>query len=416
MIKYLIAMLLLAVPAVTFGQRIVTPELDRTLRSLVPDLEDEKLEKMLRTDPSVVYYTINEMPRAMQAGGSNGSVRLGFHRVDHNFSGDDDPTFHSSRRPHGEGGNANIDFPWRMDVPGGTHRCTNVTSFKAFLLPKQSDGRPWPIVWFHRNLENPISGAGFDKGYAWLFPKDTRFFEFIVQTSPEGHSYVFEVRERIRMSDYWDVEVYRPFPTLGSYIDGIKKLRPNWRDNQDLVDYLSAVKKSDVVGQTLTDKYLNRSKSAFSVTAGVSVMPDCKDNQLTYDLLVKSVWQASMGEVWDYGDHDAHAPSYEGDGFQIVPKGYDGTYLGTDANSCMNCHESTNTHARVFDRERGWYGYVSGSDGIISWHPCEPSSLGKGEVGRRAVWRRTFVEAGIWAQYDPAKHPAEMYTRIPSIK
>ena len=404
--------------------RLMSEAKDRDLRSFIPDLVDDEAERILKEDPSTVYYSIQEMPRAFQFAGGNGRIRTSFHWAGFNFSGDNDPPFYSSSRPHGTDGNANVDFPWRMDTPGGTHRSRNVTSFKACWLPKYRDGdgktKPYPIVWFTQNLQNPISGSGFDPAYGWIHPSGTRFFEVLLQYGPNGMAYVFEIRERRREIDLWEVEIHRPFPTAQSLAARVKELRPNWQSVPQLNRYVGHLEDNTTVKRATIEDRVNRTQRAFHVAAGVDLLPDVGDDDLVSELLMTTQFGLAGGEAWKIGNDSsppAFAASYEGRGFNIVPAGYDGTFMGTDRKSCMKCHESTNVHARLFDRGRGWYGYVSGSDGIISMTLADPRTIQANGAGQAPVrWRESFVQTGMVEQFNAQRHPNTVYRRIKGLK
>jgi hypothetical protein len=398
--------------------RIVSADKDKMYREFIPDLADDEAEAILKDDPSTVYYSIKEMPRAFQFAGANGEIRTSFHWSGHNFSGDDDPMFHSSRRPHGEGGNANVFFPWRADVPGGTHRCGNVTSFKAMWLPKQGNGKPYPIVWFHQNLRNPISGAGFDPAYGWIYPIGTRFFEVLVQHGPNGFSYVFEIRERRREATQWEVEVHRPFPTAASLAERIAELRPNWEEDPALTSLMQVLNDTSTVRYSKIEDRHNNDIRAFHVAAGTDRLPEIKNDDLVAELLQTTAFKYAKGEAWKPGNDKsppAFAASFEGKTFHVVPSGYDGTFLGTDSKSCMKCHESTNVHARLFSRVHGWYGYVGGSDGIISFTIADPRYIRADGRNGPVQFREAFVNAGMIERFDPARHVNQVYRRIQGL-
>lgn len=413
----LVFCLLLFVSPVSAQQaRFVPVQKDREFRELVPRLSNEATEQLLREDSNVLYYTIAEMPRSFQFAGNNGRARTGFRWFGHNFSGDNDPVFHSSLQPHGRGGNANVDFPWRADVPGGTHRCRNVTSFKAMWLPPREDGNGRkPIVWFYQNLPNPISSAGFDPAYGWVFPRGTRFFEFLVQYGPTGYAYVFEIRERERNIDGWSVEVYRPFPTAASLAERIKAVRPAWESQPHLFRLVSHLENADTLeSRVLRDR--NRTQTAFAVRAGYDAMPAIGDDDLVAELLMTTQFQPCAGYAWKMaGGLTANAAGFEEDTFHVVPSRYDGAFISVDRDGCMKCHESTNVHARLFDQGRGWYGYVSGSDGILSFSIVDVTAIGVRD-NKPVAWRRELLQNGWLERYDPSRHSTEIYKTIPGVK
>lgn len=410
-----------AVSGTSYAQRIMSAEKEAALKAIIPHVADKDDERIIHQDTSTVFYTIREMPRAFQFAGGNGRVHTSFHWAGHNFSGDNNSPFFSASKPHGRGGNANIDFPWRMDVPGGTNRTENVESFKAFWLPKAQGGRQWPVVWFTERLRNPISGGGTDPAYRWVFPVGTKFYEFITQRSPEGYDYVFEIRKRTREEKEWAIEIYRPFPTATRLAAAIKSKEPEWQRQPALITLVKHLETPGTVRTATIEDKANRNKRAFFVRSGIDRIPPINNDDLVLKLLTETTFTYSNGEAWkagNKGESSAFAPSFSGKGFHVVPSGYDGTFLGSTRQSCMRCHESTNVHARVFDRGRGWYGYVSGSDGIISWNPMEPRYIARnGNGNARVVFRTAWTQSGLIEKFrDNTRHPPSMYRQIKGLK
>lgn len=409
----LICTLIVVLPSVVFGQgKIISREKEQVLRQLLPNVDDTEVQKILHDDPTTVFYTIREMPAAYQFTAGNGKRRTAFHWAGDNVSGDDDQMFHSARQPGGKGGNANIDFPWNQDTPGGSDRTNTLSSFKALWLPKQPDGRPYPVTWFYENLRNPISGAGFDPGYGWVFPKGTRFFEVLIQKSSEGFMVPFEVRTREKGNTAWLSAAYRPFPEATDLADAIKKLRPDWAQNATLKHAVTTLENDNTV-QRVAFIDRNRNRKAISLVAGVDMVPELGDDALVSQLLTQTTYSSCEGNEWKTA---ASAPSYAGVYYNIVPKNYDGTLVGNSNASCMKCHESTSVHARLFDADRGWYGYVRGSDGILSWNPIEPSAISRGGQDAPVRFRQAFTAAGMLEQYNQARHPQEMYNRFKGLR
>src|SRR5262249_38078700 len=124
-------------------------------------------------------------------------------------------------------GNGNREFPWAH--PAGTHRTTNVTSFKFLHLPTDESGKLAPIVWFRARgtTDNAL-------GYAWRFPVGAVLGEVLLMRDEDGSQYCFEMRIRTREQENWEPQVFRPFPRAQDLADGIKKLRPEWQQDKNL--------------------------------------------------------------------------------------------------------------------------------------------------------------------------------------
>ena len=362
-------------------------------KSLLPVVEDIDTAAAFR-DPATIWYSTDSITPAHQMENEN---ETRFSRVGYNVSAD----FPESRKPDGKGGNANVDFPWAK--PGGTHRSSGVKSFKFLNLPtRRSDtGDRWPIVWYRQQLpRDPFSG--FSRGYGWSFPTGTQFGEILTLRTPAGRDRVFEVRTRTRKINGWSPSILRPYRTSQELIAGIKRRRPN--RGPALNKAIAIMQTSPLKLATLQDT--NRTKKGFVQEAWMDVLPDLEDDALV-EQLFDEPFKESFGDSWK---GDAIAPTTDAP-FHIVPTNYDGAFLG----DCMSCHDSTGQTARSFDRRRGWYGNVRGSDGILSFHPVARSAIGNGTT-RSVVFRREFVATGILERFDPTIHPNNVYTKLPGLR
>jgi len=397
----------------SFAQHIMPSQRQELLRSLLPRIEYKEDHDRLHNDPTTIFYTLKEMPAAHQRGsGQNTSFLI----ADKNESGDNAAPFFSSSKPNGRGGNANIDFPWRRGVPGGTHRTNNVGSFKAMWLPKKADGTPWPVVWFRDSLPNPISSRGAMNGYRWVFPRGTIFYEVLHMKDPVSKAnYVFEIRKREREIGEWSVDVFRPFPTAEHLAERLRDSWGWWNSplKVSLVKYMGD--SSTLIRSTLEDR-INRNRSTINVVQAVDKLPEISDRKLIHNLLRNTTFESCIGIPWKEGTLDCFAPTASTDQLNIVPHNYDGTFLGADSQSCMKCHESTLVHSRFFDRQRGWYGYVRGSDGILSWHPIALDSLSTTGFGIPVRFRPEFVRAGVIAKFNSQLHTSGRYKTIKGLK
>jgi hypothetical protein len=99
-----------------------------------------------------------------------------------------------------------------------------------------------------------------------------------------------------------------------------------------------------------------------------------------------------------------------------VPAKYDAGFMQVDRTSCMRCHESTSKPVSDFEPGRDWYGHIRGSDGIFSFQPFSNDSISDNGYGRTVSMRPEFEKAGVIAQYDPKRHPEEIYQRVESLR
>lgn len=421
--------LLCVLASTAVGQVQIIPPSDlATIKSLLPPLANKELQDYL-TDDTTMWYEIRSMPPAFQFQPGNGYLPTYFFNANHNFSGD--PT--DAPLGHGRGGNANVEFPWSQK-PGGAHNSPGVDSFKALWLPKDESGKPYPVVWYRRDLPGRVGSgmvvsgnstfphnfvpgkSGMERAYAWLFPRGTVFIEALTTRDSGGYHYVFEVRFRIREKDDWAVDVLRPFPTAASLAAAIKTAQPNWQKQTDLSQAVASLEQPVVVRTArLTDSRHTRQR-AFDVVTGVDNLPRLPED-LVSRLLTTTPFKSCLGEAWRTGSNGvvAFAPTNPENRHNIVTYKYDGTFVGTDRASCIKCHESTNRHATVFEHPRGWYGRVRGSDGILSWHPIAPAAISGNGAPVAVRFRQEFVAGGILAPYDGAKHTVDRYTRIESL-
>jgi hypothetical protein len=343
-------------------------------RSKLPDVTVDRWQSFLR-DPTTLIYSHNEMPKCYQFSGS-------FHSVNYNISGDASEDF----KPHGDGGNANVDFPWRF--AGGTdeaQRAGVASGFTMLWLPKQADGKPWPIVVW------PADGR-----WQWLFPRNTIIGEVLLVWDSQKVSHCCEVRIRFRQDNYWDVDRLVPFPHRDDLLMALWKegigmpMRPTMRTER------------------LRDT--NHDRVAFDRVAYVETLPNIPE-ATAMKLLDETPFRSAMGGYWwTDGQRRIFAPTTR-QRASVVPLGYRASHLGNDLVGCAACHNTTQVAADVF-RNQGWYGFARGSDAIFSFHPVEPSSISGNGAGVPVRLRQSLVEGGMVARFDLAKHPKDRYQRL----
>lgn len=374
--------------------RLVSAARQEQLRRCLPRLADRRMQAVL-DDPTLLLYTEQEMPQAYQD--FSGDLQ-GIHSPAYNISANRSEPF----------GNGNREFPW--NAPAGTHRSPGVESFRFLWLPKQPEGHPWPVVWYRKRLPGDRS-----PGYAWLYPVGTIVGEVLTLAAPDGYDYTFELRVRIRESDDWAVDVFRPFLTSDELAQRITELRPNWQENPQLARLVwHLVEPRDLEPRHLVDRQPGR--RVFEQTMGVDTLPDAGDDALIAELLTESVFRSALGARWREGANGVPtcAPTTEAP-FHIVPARYDAGFIDVDRHSCTRCHETVKRHVREFNAGRDWYGRIRGSDGIFSFHPFDPGSISGNGYGVGVRMRTALIEAGIVAAYDKQAHPDDRYRVLPFL-
>ena len=399
-IKWALAacVLFLLMYSVAPGQvQLMSSQLEAQYRAGLPNVADPEI-KAFFDDPSTLLYTDREMPQAYQfnMGGSNannGADSAYFHDVLNNISGND----REAAKGDGFGGNANIEFPWRN--PGGTDRAEgNLLSYRMMWLPKSDNGNPWPvIVW--RARKGGQRGGQTPIVHRWRFPNGTIFGEALAVKDSKGLGHVFEVRMRVRHDDRWDMMIYRPFRDYSEFYSALKEADPELYSRLDTSSF-------QIVKQTSKAPHPNPS---FNVYNHSHTLPNMSE-QTVLKLLKGRVFKDVSHEAWfEDGETRIHSPT-SSQNFSIVPKGYGGTFLGSDNQSCMRCHQDTLVHVDQFDARRDWYGFVRGDDNIFTFLPIDPSSISSNGMNRATRLRQEFVAAGMVAMYDPSIHPASRYT------
>lgn len=376
-----------AAPAAPF--KLMSPAREATFRQCFPKVGDRELAAVL-DDPALLIYSDVEIPKAYQF---FDGMNPGVHSVSYNISANGSEPF----------GNGNREFPW--GTPAGTHRSKNVTAFRFLRLPRDAEGRLRPVVWH----DDRRSGDG---SYAWTFPVGTVFGEVLMVRGPERRDYTFEIRTRRRARAYWEVDVYRPFPTARTLAERIKHLRPDGQDDTNLREVCEHLEQSrNLKKEVLSDT--QPGKRTFAQTMGVDVLPAIADEKLVAELLTGTTFRSALGAFWRESPEGAPtaAPTTLAS-FHVVPVNYDAGFVTVDSQSCMRCHDSVNESVREFNSGRDWYGRIRGSDGIFSFHPFDPSCISGNGFSQRVKMRAEFVSAGLLEKFDAARHSAEVYHEL----
>jgi len=402
-----------------YGQQIMPAAKIKLVEAHLPQVEPGIVKDVLE-DPTGIWYDRESIGVAYQLGAGashdlefRATGRLGIANAMLNVTTDAP----ESQKPAGFGGNLNVldnsSYPWNP-VPGGTHRSPNVSSVKRFRLPKQPNGRPWPVVVHEAELEGLLRPTPTVTGLDWIFPIGTVFIEPItVNDDVEKQHYVCIIRSRLRTRDYWAVESMAPARTAQEMEALVKKLDPEWASHYEVVQFIRHLRDPSTAPGRLTDNtpgnraFGTRRGDAFSVSAQVDKLP-ALPRELVSKILDTVVFKESAGYEWKLG---CNAPTTDEE-FHIVPKNYDGAFIPIDSTGCARCHSGAQISARRHSAVNQKYGWVRGNkEGILSWHPFDPKSLTR-EANPEVRLRQSWVDAGIVAYYDPQKHPASVYHPI----
>jgi hypothetical protein len=374
--------------------RLVSPQREASLRKFLPKVDDPDVQAILG-DPSLILYTEQEMPKCYQIWDG---MLPGVHSVSYNISANDS-------EPYGTG---NIEFPW--GDAAGTHRTTNVSTFRFLRLPKDEKGKTLPVAWYKK-----VMPGDSQPGYGWVFPVGTVVGEVLTMKAPWGADYTFELRLRIREHGDWNVDVFRPFPTADDLSKRIQELRPDWRKNGQLaklVSHLNAPVK--MTRRVFTDNHPGR---VIHQTMGTDYLPAAGDDALIVKLLTETTFRSALGSTWRKSTNGLHtcAPTTTAK-FHIVPANYDAGFIEADRVSCRRCHETTSQHVRDFQFGRDWYGRVRGSDGIFSFHPFDPTTISGNGYGGSVQMRPELVRGGILERFNPRRHTPRLYQRVAHLR
>src|SRR5262249_28295092 len=160
----------------------------------------------------LIFYTEKEVPRAYQL---QGSVHSSYYNI-------------SAAKPREPYGNATLEFPWGS--PAGTHLSDNSASVKFLVFPEALE----PIRWWQER--SPYDGGPVIR---WAYPIGTVFGEILILHGPDGYGRTYELRVRVREERGWRPKVFRPFRNAAELDKRVRELRPNWRENAELRNFLA---------------------------------------------------------------------------------------------------------------------------------------------------------------------------------
>ncbi len=278
---------------------------------------------LVRKSSSVLFYDSVSMPGVYQVfdqGAGSGAFRV------------DDGSV-----------NANNEFPWNL--PAGVPSGSNVKTIRFVQIP---EGRP--ILWWRsRNTDGAFAR------FRWQFQEGTRLGELILITNSRGLDRTAELRTRVKKKDgTWSMQAYRPFPTREDF---------NQAAAAQGVTFEGQFNGS--VFQTLNSGH---QRDGFLGSGWLEVLPAMAES--TVDAMLDATpFKPSKGLQWD--DRGIVAPTAAS--YSAVPVGFFAGMIPVDNQSCMRCHDKAGEVVNLAG-ERRWR--LRGSDGIFSFHPFDPSSIG----------------------------------------
>jgi hypothetical protein len=264
-------------------------------------------------------------------------------------------------------GNPNPQFPWHK--PFGTDD-TDSGVFRFVHLPG-------PITYGDKTLSRFLFPRE-QTFKVWEYPDGTVFGEVMTVKSGKKE-FVFDVRVREKVKGKWLANAYRPVLTRGELEAWLRKNHPNVKLGEP-----------KVLIRRMKDGNQN---AVIDAEAALDELPEMPSGVVREVLGLP--FRSALGQEWIvHNKVEGYAPTTRAE-FGIVPKGYLGGMVRVDSKSCMRCHESVLKDADDFDKRRDWYGRVSGSDGIFSFHIFEPSCISPGPYRRELVIRRSLLDAWL---------------------
>lgn len=338
--------------------------LEKALPTLASSAADNALHG--RTPGKRLFYTGNEIEHASQ---DHSGAGVGFYLSSHNRSANRD----------GQPG-TDFEFPWKN--PGGTDGIngtaeSNVYAWKVMFLPGDSKVRV-----HHRALRSFFGGSsgstffgrnGEFTGWGWTFPEGTRFYELL---SFKDRLTVFEVRVRHKSEGKWRVNVYRPFSTREDFAAAVDGFHGR------------------VKAFSLSSALNHRNRVAFQARVAMEEVPGLATTKEADELIRGRVFESCLNKPW--AGETVVAP-WSKSATSIVPKDYNGAFVGNTTASCQKCHQDSATHVRFFDANREWYGFVRGEreEKILSFHPADPTAISRQGGHTNFRLNQKLVDASI---------------------
>ena len=371
----LLGLLVLGCCAMASAQQLMPADLIEKYKSVLP-ATDEPLAREVFDSEDTIWYSHQYLHPRTQAhrfpnerfGGQRG-VMQGVHSA------------YSNPGPNNQS-QANREYPWDLTLGGGSHDADNVKTVKAFRLPRDADGRILPAVVFG---SRPMRVC---------FPRGTIFAEVAWLVDTDGIWWPCEIRIRAREETDWDTRrlLPRPLEDKASFVEAVAETHPQ----------IAAMIKAGK-----GERMRIRAAHPRPIIDDVMTVQDLPDfpAELTKRILSEPFVDTSGTIKW-HDDIDFVTTSAA---FHIRPRGDTTANHGFgNRQECAQCHNTVGRHARAFDMSRDWYLTVRGlGDGIISWHPWADNM--PSQMGDPNNLRRSWVQAGLVAKFDPKAHTPPNY-------
>ncbi len=295
-------------------------------------------------------------------------------------------------------------FPFR--TAAGTDNVTNKRVMN-FWAPPKKNGSVLPVKWWQ-----PTSRGR----WRWTFPVGTLFGEVLYLQGPDGRWYVFEIRTRKRYRDGWATNIFRPFPTAQSLVEGIQRVKPNWFESLELWKFVQYLQnKNTLVKHRLVSEAYG--KVFPPIDGALDILPEISDTQLIQKLLSETPFVSAEGKIWkENGSLETYAASSKAN-FSIVPKGYEAGMIAVNEVSCRRCHSEVGRTLAHFEWDVQLYGEMWGEDEIFTWHIFEPNryifATFDDVDGSRKVNPR-FQQAGLVKKEKPSDSDPD-YKAMPTV-
>jgi len=281
-------------------------------------------------------------------------------------------------------------FKYPFSITAGRLDRDNAQAVYFWLPPRDATGKQLPVAYWKNGSH-----------WHWVFPTGTIFGELLLvrDSGTDSEWYVHEVRSRVRETNRWRTDIFRPFPKATDFATAIKKYRANWQetDLKQLVTHLED--NSTLVAGRLDSK--SYEKAVPSIDGYYDRLPATKDYALIRTLLRKTVFQSAMNAEWKRsGDKVSYAPATSAN-FHIVPKKFIAGLLKNDETSCMRCHNQTGRPLGQLDSRAILYGEIWGEDQIFTWHPYKIVPEMYSVSDRSRIANPKLVKAGLLIEKKP---------------
>jgi hypothetical protein len=303
-------------------------------------------------------------------------------------------------------------FHFPFGRPTGAHE--HDQAVVDFWKPPRSGASLLPVVWWMRQPNQ------YTHRLEWLFPVGTVFGELLFVIDEAGERYPFEIRTRVRATDGWNVDVFRPFPTAAAMADALERRRadePAWAGDPEL-DTLIAHLRDPGTLEPARLAGTNFPGAFPAIDGAADVLPALADDSILRAALLDENFVSARGAVWKQeGPLVAYAPTTEAE-LHVVPRGYNGGFLPVDEETCDRCHRDAGRPFRDWYDNILAYGELWGQDETFTWHPFTNDSFvdANGNVVDFNYDNRTlrpdFVDAGLLAPYQPSVHDDDSYRQI----